>query len=67
MMMTTKTKLKLVVYAVSLVLFTLGVAALRWEGTERTVGLAVSFVGLIAVALIQTLRVRKNNKNDKQQ
>ena len=62
MMMTTKTKLKLVVYAVSLVLFTLGVAALRWEGTERTVGLAVSFVGLIAVALIQTLRVRKNNK-----
>jgi hypothetical protein len=51
-----------VVYAVSLVLFTLGVAALRWEGTERTVGLAVSFVGLIAVALIQTLRVRKNNK-----
>lgn len=60
--MTTKTKLKLVVYAVSLVLFTLGVAALRWEGTERTVGLAVSFVGLIAVALIQTLRVRKNNK-----
>lgn len=65
--MTTKTKLKLVVYAVSLVLFTLGVAALRWEGTERTVGLAVSFVGLIAVALIQTLRVRKNNKNDKQQ
>jgi hypothetical protein len=61
MMMTTKTKLKLVVYAVSLVLFTLGVAALRWEGTERTVGLAVSFVGLIAVALIQTLRVRKNN------
>lgn len=66
-MMTTKTKLKLVVYAVSLVLFTLGVAALRWEGTERTVGLAVSFVGLIAVALIQTLRVRKNNKNDKQQ
>ena len=67
MMMTTKTKLKLVVYAVSLVLFTLGVAALRWEGTERTVGLAVSFVGLIAVALIQTMRVRKNNKNDKQQ
>lgn len=67
MMMTTKTKLKLVVYAVSLVLFTLGVAALRWEGTERTVGLVVSFVGLIAVALIQTLRVRKNNKNDKQQ
>ena len=66
-MMTTKTKLKLVVYAVSLVLFTLGVAALRWEGTERTVGLVVSFVGLIAVALIQTLRVRKNNKNDKQQ
>ena len=65
--MTTKTKLKLVVCAVSLVLFTLGVAALRWEGTERTVGLAVSFVGLIAVALIQTLRVRKNNKNDKQQ
>ena len=65
--MTTKTKLKLVVYAVSLVLFTLGIAALRWEGTERTVGLAVSFVGLIAVALIQTLRVRKNNKNDKQQ
>ncbi len=65
--MTTKTKLKLVVYAVSLVLFTLGVAALRWEGTERTVGLAVSFVGLIAVALIQTLRVRKNNKNNKQQ
>ena len=65
--MTTKTKLKLVVYAVSLVLFTLGVAALRWEGTERTVGLVVSFVGLIAVALIQTLRVRKNNKNDKQQ
>ena len=62
MMMTTKTKLKLVVYAVSLVLFTLGVAALRWEGTERTVGLAVSFAGLIAVALIQTLRVRKNNK-----
>ena len=62
MMMTTKTKLTLVVYAVSLVLFTLGVAALRWEGTERTVGLAVSFVGLIAVALIQTLRVRKNNK-----
>lgn len=62
MMMTTKTKLKLVVYAVSLVLFTLGVAALRWEGTERTVGLVVSFVGLIAVALIQTLRVRKNNK-----
>lgn len=60
--MTTKTKLKLVVYAVSLVLFTLGVAALRWEGTERTVGLVVSFVGLIAVALIQTLRVRKNNK-----
>ena len=67
MMMTTKTKLKLVVYAVSLVLFTLGVAALHWEGTERTVGLAVSFVGLIAVALIQTLRVRKNNKNDKRQ
>ena len=65
--MTTKTKLKLVVYAISLVLFTLGVAALRWEGTERTVGLAVSFVGLIAVALIQTLRVRKNNKNNKQQ
>ncbi len=60
--MTTKAKLKLVVYALSLVLFTLGVAALRWEGSERTVGLAVSFTGLIAVALIQTLRMRKNNK-----
>lgn len=60
--MTTKAKLKLVVYALSLVLFTLGVAALRWEGTERTVGLAVSFAGLITVALIQTLRMRKNNK-----
>lgn len=58
--MTTKTKLKLVVFAVSLVLFTLGVAALRWEGRERTVGLAVSFAGLIAVAVIQTIRIRKN-------
>ena len=50
--MTRKTKLKLVIYALSLVLFTLGVAALRWTGTERTVGLAVSFAGLITVALI---------------
>lgn len=58
--MTTKAKLKLVVFAVSLVLFTLGVAALRWEGRERTVGLAVSFAGLIAVAVIQTIRIRKN-------
>ena len=60
--MTRKTKLKLVIYALSLVLFTLGVAALRWTGTERTVGLAVSFAGLITVALIQTLRIKKNNK-----
>ena len=60
--MTTKAKLKLVVYALSLVLFTLGVAALRWTGTERTVGLAVSFAGLITVALIQTLRIKKNNE-----
>lgn len=60
--MTTKTKLKLVVFAVSLVLFTLGVAALRWEGRERTVGLAVSFAGLIAVAVIQTIKILKNKK-----
>ena len=58
--MTTKAKLKLVVFAVSLVLFTLGVAALRWEGRERTVGLAVSFAGLFTVAVIQTIRIRKN-------
>lgn len=57
--MTTKTKIKLAVYALSLVLFTLGVAALRWEGRERTVGLAVSFAGLIAVAVIQTIRNKK--------
>ncbi|MBR4149567.1 MAG: hypothetical protein IKU92_02620 [Rikenellaceae bacterium] len=57
--MTTKAKLKLVIYAISLVFFTLGVAALRWTGNERTVGLAVSFAGLIAVALIQTIRNRK--------
>lgn len=57
--MTTKAKLKLVVFAASLVLFTLGVAALRWEGRERTVGLAVSFAGLIAVAVIQTIRNKK--------
>ena len=57
--MTTKAKLKLVIYAISLVFFTLGVAALRWEGHERTVGLAVSFAGLIAVAVIQTIRNRK--------
>lgn len=60
--MTTKAKLKLVVFAVSLVLFTLGVAALRWEGRERTVGLAVSFAGLIAVAVIQTVKVLRKNK-----
>ncbi len=60
--MTTKAKLKLVVFAVSLVLFTLGVAALRWEGRERTVGLAVSFAGLIAVAVIQTIKILKNKK-----
>ena len=60
--MTRKTKLKLVIYALSLVLFTLGVAALRWTGTERIVGLAVSFAGLITVALIQTLRIKKNNE-----
>ena len=57
--MTTKAKLKLVIYAISLVFFTLGVAALRWTGNERTVGLAVSFAGLIAVALIQTIRNKK--------
>lgn len=57
--MTTKAKLKLVIYAISLVFFTLGVAALRWTGDKRTVGLAVSFAGLIAVALIQTIRNRK--------
>ena len=57
--MTTKAKLKLLVYAISLVFFTLGVAALRWEGRERTVGLAVSFAGLIAVAVIQTIRNKK--------
>ena len=57
--MTTKAKVKLVIYAISLVFFTLGVAALRWTGNERTVGLAVSFAGLIAVALIQTIRNRK--------
>ena len=57
--MTTKAKIKLTVYALSLVLFTLGVAALRWEGRERTVGLAVSFAGLIAVAVIQTIRNKK--------
>ena len=60
--MTTKAKLKLVVFAVSLVLFTLGVAALRGEGRERTVGLAVSFAGLIAVAVIQTIKILKNKK-----
>ncbi|MBQ3254605.1 MAG: hypothetical protein IJA64_02605 [Rikenellaceae bacterium] len=60
--MTTKAKLKLVVFAVSLVLFTLGVAALRWEGRERTVGLAVSFAGLIAVAVIQTVKILRKNK-----
>lgn len=60
--MTTKAKLKLVVFALSLVLFTLGVAALRWEGRERTVGLAVSFAGLIAVAVIQTIKILKNKK-----
>ena len=63
--MTRKTKLKLVIYALSLVLFTLGVAALRWTGTERTVGLAISFAGLITVALIQTLRIKRTTKNDK--
>ena len=63
--MTRKTKLKLVIYALSLVLFTLGVAALRWTGTERTVGPAVSFAGLITVALIQTLRIKRTTKNDK--
>lgn len=57
--MTTKAKIKLAVYALSLVLFTLGVAALRWKGRERTVGLAVSFAGLIAVAVIQTIRNKK--------
>ena len=57
--MTTKAKLKLLVYAISLVFFTLGVAALRWTGDERTVGLAVSFAGLVAVAVIQTIRNKK--------
>lgn len=57
--MTTKNKMKLVVFAVSLVLFTLGVAALRWTGTERTIGLTLSFAGLITVAVIQTIRIRK--------
>ena len=57
--MTTKAKLKLVIYAISLVFFTLGVAALRWTGNERTVGLAVSFACLIAVAVIQTIRNKK--------
>ena len=57
--MTTKAKIKLAVYALSLVLFILGVAALRWEGRERTVGLAVSFAGLIAVAVIHTIRHKK--------
>ncbi len=57
--MTTKTKLKLAVYALSLVLFTLGVAALRWTGSDRTIGLVVSFAGLLTVAVIQTIRNKK--------
>ena len=57
--MTTKTKLKLVVFAVSLVFFTLGVAALRWTGSDRTIGLVLSFAGLFTVAVIQTIRIRK--------
>lgn len=63
--MTTNAKGKLVVYVLSLIFFVIGVVAIfRWSGGQREVGLVVSFAGLGALAVIQTVKVlRKNKKN----
>lgn len=61
--MTTKTKQKLLTYGVALIFFGVGVlAVLRWSGEQREVGFAVSMIGLLAVAVIQTIRIKKNNR-----
>lgn len=55
----------MVVYVLSLIFFVIGVVAIfRWSGGQREVGLVVSFAGLGALAVIQTVKVlRKNKKN----
>lgn len=63
--MTTNAKEKLVIYALTLIFFVVGVVAIfRWSGGQREVGLVVSFAGLGALAVIQTVKLlRKNKKN----
>lgn len=63
--MTTNAKEKLVIYALTLIFFVVGVVAVfKWSGGQREVGLVVSFAGLGALAVIQTVKLlRKNKKN----
>lgn len=54
---------KIAVLGTSFALFLLGVAALSLErGAARTAMLAAALAGLLAVALVQTLRKRRKEK-----
>lgn len=59
-----ESKEKLTVYALAMIFFVIGVLAVfKWLGTQREVGLVVSFVGLGALAVIQSVKILKKNKN----
>ncbi len=56
-------KEKLKVYALALIFFVIGVLAVfKWSGDQREVGLVVSFAGLGALAVIQTIKILRKNK-----
>lgn len=51
------------VYALALIFFAIGVLAVfKWSGAQREVGLVVSFAGLGALAVIQTVKILRKNK-----
>lgn len=56
-------KEKLKVYALALIFFVIGVLAVfKWSEDQREVELVVSFAGLGALAVIQTVKILRKNK-----
>ena len=57
-------KEKLKVYALALIFFVIGVLAVfKWSGDQREVGLVVSFAGLGALAVIEAVKVWREQKS----
>lgn len=64
MTMRREVKGKLIVFAVSMAFFALGISAVYMErGETRTTLLIIALAGMLAVALRQTVRLLKKEKN----